>query len=82
MKLNLFKFLLLLIAIFFITSADAQCVMCKATSESAQGNEHLIEGLNYGILYLMAIPYILLISIGFIFFRKQIVEKFKSLKKV
>ncbi|MBI2281517.1 MAG: hypothetical protein HYU68_12645 [Bacteroidetes bacterium] len=40
----------------------AQCAMCKAVVESDAG---LAKGVNDGILYLMAIPYILLIVIGY-----------------
>lgn len=40
----------------------AQCAMCKAVVESDVG---LAKGVNDGILYLMAIPYILLIVIGY-----------------
>lgn len=40
----------------------AQCAMCKAVVESDAG---LAKGVNDGILYLMAIPYILLVVIGY-----------------
>lgn len=40
----------------------AQCAMCKAVVESDAG---LAKGVNDGILYLMTIPYILLIVIGY-----------------
>jgi hypothetical protein len=30
------------------------------------------EGLNNGILYLMAIPYVLLLTLGWVFFRQKI----------
>ena len=39
----------------------AQCAMCKAVVES--GDADMAEGLNSGILYLMAFPYIL-VGIG------------------
>ncbi len=35
----------------------AQCAMCKAVVES--GDAKMAEGLNTGIIYLMAFPYIL-----------------------
>ena len=40
----------------------AQCAMCKAVVESDAG---LAKGVNDGILYLMAIPYILLVIVGY-----------------
>jgi hypothetical protein len=52
-------------------SADAQCVMCKAVAEDSAAAGGLGEGLNRGILYLMAVPYVLLGALGYIFFRKR-----------
>ena len=54
-----------------IMSADAQCVMCKAVAEDSAAAGGLGEGLNRGILYLMAVPYVLLGALGYIFFRKR-----------
>lgn len=45
--------------------ASAQCSMCKAVAESANGGG-FGTGLNYGILYLMVFPYLI---IGFVAFR-------------
>ena len=57
---------------FFITEVDAQCVMCKATAESAEeAGENAVEGLNTGILYLMGIPYLLMGTIGFVFWKNR-----------
>ena len=48
---------------------DAQCAMCKAAVESSQGQTNSVAaGINKGILYLMAVPYLLLMFI----FRKQV----------
>lgn len=54
--------------------------MCKAVVESGEqgvlgGNQAIGAGLNKGILYLMAVPYILL----FLLFRKRIVGFFREL---
>ena len=50
-----------------------QCSMCKAVLESG-ADEKVAESLNDGIVYLMAIPYVLVALIGFLiyykFFRK------------
>jgi len=74
---------LLLVALAFLlvnATSFAQCAMCKATAESASQNTggSLAEGLNSGILYLMLIPYALLISLGLVFFRKRIANFFKA----
>lgn len=72
-------FILALCLVFILVSqidVQAQCAMCKAGAESSlKGNPNSIaRGLNPGILYLMAVPYLL---IAFIF-RKQIVKLWKS----
>jgi hypothetical protein len=58
----------------------AQCAMCKATAETANQNTSgsLAEGLNTGILYLMLIPYTLLLVLAIVFFRKRIANFFKA----
>ncbi|MBL6865664.1 MAG: hypothetical protein ISQ97_01065 [Flavobacteriales bacterium] len=50
--------------------ADAQCVMCKAVAEDSAADGGLGAGLNKGILYLMAVPYILLSALFFVIYRK------------
>lgn len=51
--------------LFFISttvSVFAQCAMCKAVVEN---DASMAKGVNDGILYLMAVPYVLLLVIGF-----------------
>ncbi|MGB0776726.1 MAG: hypothetical protein ACPGR7_01740 [Flavobacteriaceae bacterium] len=52
-----YKRFLLVIIPLFSTAASAQCAMCKAVVET--GDNSMAEGLNGGIMYLMAFPYIL-----------------------
>ena len=61
--------------------ANAQCAMCKAVVETnMDGQTNKVGmGLNSGILYLMALPYLILGSMFFFFFKKQIMEKVKSI---
>lgn len=63
--------LLVLAMVFIEHQAVAQCVMCKAVAEDSAEAGGLGEGLNRGILYLMAVPYVLLGALGYIFFRKK-----------
>tara|TARA_B100001173_G_scaffold286762_1_gene274664 strand:- start:516 stop:746 length:231 start_codon:yes stop_codon:yes gene_type:complete len=50
----------------------AQCAMCKAVVETnLESGGSIGAGLNDGILYLMAIPYISMIAIGFIWYRMR-----------
>lgn len=49
---------------------QAQCAMCKATAETnADGGGSDAEGLNAGIVYLMAMPYLLMGTVGFFWYR-------------
>jgi hypothetical protein len=63
---------LLLLLFFFLSPAlaDAQCAMCNETARtSTDGHQENAVALNNGILYLMAIPYILLGTIGFLWWK-------------
>ncbi len=56
---------------------EAQCAMCKAAVESsANGPNSVAAGINKGILYLMAVPYLLLMFI----FRKQIASLWRTMR--
>lgn len=54
---------------FLATTADAQCAMCRAVLES-DTDQSMAKGVNDGIVYLMAIPYILVAGIAFFLYRK------------
>ena len=54
--------------IFFISlDTYSQCAMCRAVVE--QGGEEVAEGINSGIVYLMAFPYLLIAVAMFLFYR-------------
>jgi len=57
----------------FSQSGYAQCAMCKAVVES--GNNPMAEGINNGILYLMAMPYLIVLVVGAVFFRHYLKKK-------
>lgn len=46
-----------------------QCAMCRAVLESS-GENSMAEGINDGIVYLMAIPYILVATLFYFVYRK------------
>ena len=50
--------------LIFFSDVSAQCAMCRAVLESGSDTS-AAEGLNNGIVYLMAIPYIL---VGVVFY--------------
>jgi hypothetical protein len=54
-----------------IIDMSGQCVMCKAVAEDSADDGGLGAGLNRGILYLMAVPYILLSALFFVIYRKH-----------
>ncbi len=78
------KILFVLVLVALVVPADllAQgCAMCKAVVEGGDGGGRIFggeqsigKGLNSGILYLMAAPYVLL----FLLFRKKIVGFFRE----
>lgn len=74
------KILVLILSLAISLSSFAQCAMCRANAESA--SQHVDKGigesLNSGILYLMGIPYVLLMTVGIVFFRKRIAAFFKG----
>ena len=53
------RFLFSLVFLFISLSASAQCAMCRAVLESETDNS-MAEGVNNGIIYLAAIPYLLM----------------------
>lgn len=59
----------LAICIFLIgISANAQCAMCRAAL-SGDSNIKKAEAVNDGIVYLMVIPYLLVLIIGYLIYR-------------
>ena len=62
-------FFILIIVLIFTTSVEAQCAMCRAVLESEEGQE-AAKGINDGIIYLMAIPYLLIGGLGFLIYKK------------
>ena len=65
--------LLSTIAVLFLTiDVNAQCAMCKAVVETnLESGDTKGVGLNNGILYLMAIPYIAALVFGILYYRQN-----------
>lgn len=51
----------------------AQCAMCRATVENnfSNGKPGIAAGLNVGILYLLSMPYIAAIVLGYLWYRSS-----------
>lgn len=69
------KIIFFLFSFLFFIETNAQCAMCRAVLESEEG-QTTAEGINDGIVYLMAIPYILVGGIAY-----YIYKKYNTLKK-
>ena len=64
------RIIIVLVLFLFPLITQAQCAMCRAVLES-EDNSSVAEGINNGIVYLMAIPYILVGGLFFLVYRKM-----------
>lgn len=77
MKRKLIRFLSLALLAFTLSVAtmptlQAQCPMCRITAESNMKNGGTAgNGLNTGILYMLAAPYLLVGGIAFIWWKNR-----------
>jgi hypothetical protein len=81
-KIVLFISLIFMFAIN-IDSVTAQCPMCRMSAESDLKNGGTkAKGLNAGIMYMLVFPYILIGSVGFIWYRerKKIAEEEQTIE--
>lgn len=62
--------LIFLVVLFFSETGTAQCAMCRAVLES-EGSVEVAEGINNGIVYLMAVPYVLVAVLFYFVYRKM-----------
>ena len=74
-------FVFLIIGFLFMSvESIGQCAMCRATVQSnlSEGRGVIGTGLNFGILYLLTTPYILVAAMIFLWFKvgkKELKEK-------
>lgn len=57
----------------FFSKALSQCAMCKAVVEN--GDAKMAEGINNGILFLMAFPYILIGTLFYFLYKYKMKNK-------
>ena len=67
---------LLIILVFFVLNSSlavAQCAMCRGSVESnmSSGRDVIANGLNGGILYLFAFPYLIVAFIGYMWYKNS-----------
>ena len=60
------------LVVFMMVESSAKCTMCRSVLDSGDALE-TAKGINNGIIYLMAIPYLLVGFVGY--------QVFKLLKK-
>ena len=70
------KRLLILMMVLLVTSGGsvfAQCAMCRSTLENnySNGNPGIAAGINTGILYLLSMPYLAIIIIGYLWYKSS-----------
>lgn len=64
--------ILLVITLFFHAETIAQCPMCKIGAESNMRDGGTAgNGLNKGILYMFAMPYLLVATLGYLWYRNK-----------
>lgn len=65
--------LALIVVLLVITvSADAQCAMCQATAETSRdAGASAADGINKGVLYILVMPYIIMATIGYFWWRSR-----------
>ncbi len=85
MKKILFIVFLLIVA--SVPEVQAQCAMCRATvgSNLSEGRGVIGTGINFGILYLLSTPYLLVAGLIFMWYRtgkKELREKLELEKRM
>jgi len=72
MKKILITVIVLVFASCFLGEAIAQCPMCRMSLESNLENGGTAGNtINMGILYMLVVPYILVFSIGYIWYKRN-----------
>ncbi|MBO0948298.1 hypothetical protein [Fibrella forsythiae] len=79
------KWTWIFVAVLYIcagTDVLAQCAMCRATVEStvSNGRSVVASDLNFGILYLLAAPYLIVATISYLWYRASKKEHAQRIK--
>lgn len=76
--------LLIIVVACLVATPDlmAQCAMCRGTVEStvSNGRSIIASELNFGILYLLMIPYLIIATIGYLWYRNSKLEHGRRLE--
>ncbi len=67
-KKSIIRIVFFVLFFLFSIESKAQCAMCRAVLENEEGGTKA-EAINDGIVYLMAIPYILVGIVGYAIYK-------------
>jgi hypothetical protein len=71
-KIIILVFLTSILLVIFDVDVIAQCPMCKMSAESnLRDGGSAGKGLNTGILYMLALPYLLFSVLGYLWYRNR-----------
>ncbi len=73
-SVNKIVVLVLVFTFIFMLDVQAQCSMCRAVLENEQ-DKSAAEGINNGILFLMAFPYLLVGGLGYYIYKVYYTKK-------
>lgn len=74
------KLTLFVIGVLISIQSSSQCAMCKAVVEAnLESGDDIGSGLNDGILYLMATPYIFVLLFGIFFYLQKRKKEVKEI---
>lgn len=78
------KVLILMLVSLSGISAHAQCAMCRTTLQNnvSQGDPGIAAGINFGILYLLAAPYLAVGLLGYFWYRSSKRNERKHLQRL
>ena len=64
-------FLVMMLLVSFGGNVMAQCAMCRSTLENnfSNGNPGIASGINTGILYLLVLPYLAVLCLGYFWYK-------------
>jgi hypothetical protein len=65
--------IIVLFATTAMTDVQAQCAMCRSTLENnySNGNPGIAAGINTGILYLLSMPYLAVMLLGYLWYKSS-----------
>jgi hypothetical protein len=65
--------IVLVLMLIHLPEAVAQCAMCRSTLENnySNGNPGIAAGINTGILYLLSMPYLAVMLLGYFWYKSS-----------